>query len=154
MYTSVCREKNAITFRPSRCTNEKLLLRDSHYRKLQTICPRQARAKEWSFTANGLETIWKRLESYGWFNLLRWNDVPRTLRMFFVAKLQYFLSFKYVWMQFGQNKRQVCCFLIISIQWCHTDEFDRERKRRIIVHGSSVTRYGPRSSCQRKGLKY
>ena len=27
-------------------------------------------------------------------NLLRWNDVPRTSRVLFVRKLQYFLSFK------------------------------------------------------------
>ena len=33
----------------------------------------------------------------------------------------------------------------------HTDELERKRKRRIIVYGS-VTRYGPRTSCQRKGL--
>ena len=41
--------------------------------------------------------------------------------------------------------------LIISIQRCHTDEFKGRRERRIIVHGS-VTRYGPRTSCQRNGL--
>ena len=41
-------------------------------------------------------------------------------------------------------------FLIISILWYHTDEF--KRNRRIIVYGS-VTRYGPQTSCQRKGLK-
>ena len=31
----------------------------------------------------------------GYFNLLRWNDVPCTSR-FFVPKLQYFLGFKYI----------------------------------------------------------
>ena len=39
---------------------------------------------------------------------------------------------------------------MISIQW-YADEFIR--KRRIIVYGS-VTRYGPRTSCQRKELNW
>ena len=41
---------------------------------------------------------------------------------------------------------------MISIQRYHTNEFKRKRKRRIIVY-DSVTRYGPRTSCQREGLK-
>ena len=41
---------------------------------------------------------------------------------------------------------------MISIQRYHTNEFKRKRKRRIIVY-DSVTRYGPRTTCQRKGFK-
>ena len=52
----------------------------------------------------------------------------------------------------NSGKRQVYYFVIISIQWYRTDEFQRKRKPRIIVY-SSVTRYGSRASCQRKGLK-
>ena len=52
----------------------------------------------------------------------------------------------------GKTNDKFIMFLIISIQWYRIDEFKRKRKRRIIVY-SSVTRYGPRTSCKRKGLK-
>ena len=51
----------------------------------------------------------------------------------------------------GETTWQDYYFLIISIQWYRTDECKRRRKRRVIVYGS-VTRYGPRTSCQREGL--
>ena len=51
----------------------------------------------------------------------------------------------------GKTGDKFYYFLAISIQRYRTDEFERKRKRRIILY-DSVTRYGPRISCQRKGV--
>ena len=76
-------------------------------------------------------------------------------RELFCPKLQHFLSFKYIEMQPRRSKWQVYCFLIISIQWCHTDEFKRKRKRGIIEYGFSHSLWSAQgTSCQRKGLKF
>ena len=49
-----------------------------------------------------------------------------------------------------QAKQMISSLLLNNFY--HTDEFERRRKRRAVVYGS-VTRYGPRTSCQRKRLK-
>ena len=49
------------------------------------------------------------------------------------------------------NDEFVASRSFLSGEWYHTDEFERKRNRRIAVYGS-VTRYGPRTSCQRNGL--
>ena len=48
-------------------------------------------------------------------------------------------------------KQIISLVLLNHFQWYRTDEFERKGNRRIIVYGS-VTRYGPRTSCQRRGL--
>ena len=55
----------------------------------------------------------------------------------------------------GNNKWQVHCFLIISmiIQWCHTDEFKRKRKRRTIVYRYRSLVMVREPVAKRKGLK-
>ena len=71
-------------------------------------------------------------------NLLRWNDVPRTSRIF-GQKLQYFLSFKYNW-NITQAKRIINLLLLSNF---YPVTHRRIQKwRRILVCGL-VTRYGP-----------
>ena len=84
------------------------------------------------------------------FNLSRWNDVPRTSRIFFLSRVATFLSVLGIFERDpGKRNDKFITFLIISIQRCHADEFERKRKRRIIVY-DSVTRYGPQINHQRK----
>ena len=72
-------------------------------------------------------------------------------REFFAPKLQYFLSFKYIFKYNPGGTNDKFYYLsIISIQRCRIDEFKGERKGRIIVYGL-VARYGPQSVANADG---
>ena len=78
-------------------------------------------------------------------NLLRWNDVPRMSRIFLSQNCNIFS----VWSIFKYNpKGKIINLLFLSSDIISTSS---KRKQRIIVY-DSVTRYGPCTSCQRKGL--
>ena len=70
--------------------------------------------------------------------------MPRHIEDFFVPNCDIFSASSI----FKCNRQNKCNFSIISSDIVPTSS---RRKRRIIVHGS-VIRYGPRASCQRKGL--
>ena len=70
-------------------------------------------------------------------NLLRWNDVARK---FLVQNCNIFSA-----LSIFKCKGETNAKFITS------DEFQGKRERRVTVYGS-VARYGPRTSCQRKGL--
>ena len=83
-------------------------------------------------------------------NLLRWNDVPRTSRIFLSQNCNIFS----VWSIFKYNpKGKIINLLFFNLLFLSSDiiSTSSKRKQRIIVY-DSVTRYGPCTSCQRKGL--
>ena len=77
--------------------------------------------------------------------ILRWNDVSRTSRIF-SSQIATFPRFQ-VYLNVTQAK-QMISLLILIISVIPTSS---KGKRRIIVY-DTVTRYGPRTSSQRKGL--
>ena len=86
-------------------------------------------------------------------NLLRWNDMPRTSRIFCkIAILQNCNSFKYI-LKYNPDKENTK--YITSRSFLFSDitptEFRRQRKRRIIVYGSGHSLWSA-ISCQRKKL--
>ena len=82
-------------------------------------------------------------------NLLRWNDVPRTLRIFCPKIAIIFLVLNIS--KYNQIHSKTSNKFVTSQQFLSNDitPTSSKRKRPIIVYGS-VTRYGPRISCQRK----
>ena len=78
------------------------------------------------------------------------QSVASASRQLFVPKLQHFLGFKYIWMLPRQNKWQIYCFSIISIQWSYRRV---QKESDELLYTALVTRYGPRPSCQRKWWK-
>ena len=70
----------------------------------------------------------------------------------FLSQIATFSQF-HVYLNVTQAKRMTSWLLLDSFHPAisYRREFKRNRKRRIIVYGS-VTRYGPRTSCQRNGV--
>ena len=75
-------------------------------------------------------------------------------REYFVPNYNIF-SVLSIFINVTRTKQMINLLLLNNfyIQWYHADEFERKRKRRIIVYGS-VTRYGPRTGCKRKESIY
>ena len=74
-------------------------------------------------------------------------------REFFVSKLQYFLSFSEVYSNIIEKAKQIINALLLNSFYRVLSYRRLTRKRRIIVYGL-VTRYGPSTSCQRKGCQH
>ena len=94
--------------------------------------------------------------AYIWFDSLRlfWMccllcelQIEVTRREFFRPKIAIFPQF-WVYANITQKTKQT---VIISIRRYHTDEL--EKKATNYCMWGLVTRYGPRASCQRKGLR-